>query len=72
MPQVSGVPLVSGPKGSQQPVKVSPAEKQQRDVAASAPDMVAVPGGPVKLPSALLNFQLDMEASQPPALRRSS
>ena len=43
--------------------QVTPAQKRERDVAASAPDMVAVPGGPVKLPPALMKLQLDMEAS---------
>ena len=48
---------------AQQAQQTITTEKRMRDVAAAAPDMVSVPGGPVKLPSALMSLQLDMEAS---------
>lgn len=57
-------PQLSSPTLLQQATQTSPAEKRRRNVTASAPDMVTVPGGPVKLPPALMNLQLDMEASR--------
>ena len=64
----SAIPLLRPHQPSsalpQQATQTSPAEKRRRNVAASAPDMVSVPGGPVKLPPALMNLQLDMEASR--------